>query len=231
MAKVFVSYKYDDGNVAPLPLLTDTKVRDYVDVLQKKLESTHHINKGENDGEDLSSFKDETIASKLRDKIYDSSITVVMVSAGMVDDSLPEDDQWIPWEISYSLKEVTRSDRTSRTNGMLAVILPDAQGCYGHFVSVNSCPGGCSSWHKDSKFDIIGRNMFNRKVPNFIQCPHCSPAKIIHSNVDHSFIHPVLWSDFISNTDVCLGVAERIRQNIGDYNLSKVVVKEKEMVG
>ena len=29
---------------------------------------------------------------------------------------------WIDWEIEYSLKEITREDRTSRSNGIVGVI-------------------------------------------------------------------------------------------------------------
>ena len=69
--KIFVSYKYADDNVAFLDdynhLGLYSTARNYVDYLQDKKFSGDDLNKAENDNEDLSQFKDDTIKSKLRD--------------------------------------------------------------------------------------------------------------------------------------------------------------------
>lgn len=224
--KIFVSYKYGDSSVQHLERFGDTDpttVRHYVDALQACLEENDHINKGEDDGEDMSGFKDETVASNLRNKIYDSSVTVVLISKNMRDALKPEEDQWIPWEVAYSLREKTREDRTSRTNAMLAVVIPDENGSYEYFVQPIGCAHcGSVRWKQDTLFQILGKNMFNRKQPKTIVCPN-GICGVLHTGNDHSYIHPVKWSDFIPNINSYLDHATRLNQNIDDYNLEKIV--------
>lgn len=134
--KIFVSYKYWDSDVFGVPSISNTtpKVRDYVSWLEKKFnERSDHIYKGEHDDEDLSLMEEDYIWSKLRDKIYDSSITIVLISPNMKESNKWERSQWIPWEIAYSIRETTRGNLKSHSNAVLAVVLPDKYNKYDYY--------------------------------------------------------------------------------------------------
>jgi hypothetical protein len=218
--KIFISYKYADSDVAQFSNIFPTTVRDYVDDIQQMLGASDHINKGENDGEDLSQFKDETIASRLRDKIYDSSITLVVVSRGMKESGVVEKDQWIPWEISYSLKEHSRAGRVSSTNAVLAIVLPDRVGGYDYYINDNTCPFcKCKTLNTPFLFEIMQKNMFNTKFPKQNNCEHHSGPKPYVGYP--SYIHSVKWIDFKSDMNKYLEIATKINASIDNYEVVK----------
>ena len=221
--KIFISYKYGDTSVQRLartPYWEPTIVRHYVDEIQARLKEGDHINKGELDGEDLSMFKDETIASKLRDKIYDSSITIVLISPGMKDPYIPESDQWIPWEISYSLYEVERNDRVSRANALLGVVLPDVNGSCEYVITERSCcPSRCIHLDCSNLFSIIRDNTFNRKCPPVHTCAR--PDTIW--DYPFSYMHIISWPAFIRNMDKAIEDAIVLRDRITEFNIHKKV--------
>ena len=150
--KLFVSYKYSDNQVKRLEgvsMFESTTPRNYVDKFEDELGNEDDIYKGESNDEDLSDLEDATIAEKLKDRIYDSSVTVVFISKGMKEPLKSEKEQWIPWEISYSLKEISRGEKTSLTNAVLAVVLPDENGSYDYYETRNA---ECNSRNLNTDF-------------------------------------------------------------------------------
>lgn len=197
--KIFISYKYADSSVQKLSSTSyweQTTPRHYVDIIQQKLLPKYgHINKGENDGESLATFKESTIYSKLADKIFDSSITIVLISPNMKVSYPFEKDQWIPWEISYSLRTKNRKGNYSNPNAVLAVILPDI---YSNYNYANGYNFG---------FEIIRLNKNNAK------------PLLLNYGSNSDYIVTCTWNQFLSQFDNWIDKALTNRSNADKYNL------------
>lgn len=226
--KIFVSYKYGDSLVGSLnkhnlvhvggqlhSIPRNTIVRDYVDEFQK-IVGVDHINLGEKDGESLEEFSDSTIETKLKERIFQSSVTIVLISKGMKEVFKSEKQQWIPWEISYSLRNVRREDVLSQMNAVLGVILPDESGTYEWYYTSNLI---CQSvtHHTNQLFNILSKNMFNRKEKKFKECN----GQKIHIMAEPSFIKTIRWDDFMrtENYNLYIEKAIEIRNNSELYDI------------
>ncbi|MFR2838789.1 MAG: TIR domain-containing protein [Zhenhengia sp.] len=226
--KIFISYKYGDTDVNHIvgEWYETNRVRDYVDKLEEYLkDKSEHIYKGESEGEDLSHLSDEAIWNQLKDRIRDSSLTIVLISKNMKDIFVADREQWIPWEISYSLKEVSRKNSsgqsiTSKTNAMLAIVIPDRSNDYSYYTYNKSCcDSGCRVLDTYKLFDIIKANMFNIKTPNTSDCNDGS--KVYYG--ESSYIISVKWDDFISTPEYYIDKAYEIQDNIDLYKICKEV--------
>lgn len=224
--KIFVSYKYKDFNVYIDPVSEFTPGEDtdflytprhYVDKIIG-IVGKDNIYKGELGDEDMDDLTDDTIDSKLKEKIFDSSVTIILISPNMWDKNRLEKDQWISKEILYSLKNKTRGDKTSKTNAMLAVVLPDVNGSYEYAVVDKAC--GVRSWQTNTFFRIIRKNMFNRWEKKQNLCTSCLSHH--HYGGDHSYIHPVKWCDFISNHNDHINHVLDLREKMDDeFNITR----------
>lgn len=223
--KIFASYKYAGNQVENLTFLENSTVRDYVTKFEETLDSSDNIYKGVSDDEDLSNLLDNTIWEKLKNRIYDSSVTVIFISPGMKESKLTERDQWIPWEVSYSLKEMSRKNKkgdvvTSRSNAMVAVVLPDLNGSYSYYLeSKICCTSGCTTHHTDKLFSIIRKNKFNLKNPDKKVCE--TGSTIWYG--DNSYIKAAKWNEFIKSYRTYTDSACDRQSNIDDYNIFKEI--------
>lgn len=118
--------------------------------------------------------------------------------------------QWIPWEISYSLRETIRSDTKSHRNAILAVVLPDKQGCYDYALRDNHCCfAGCTTYKREWMFTIIKENMFNRKHPNTKVCSQDTDVWY----GEYNYIPMVRWDYFVNHVTDLIERAERIKED------------------
>lgn len=225
--KIFISYKYADDNVNNISgsIWGSSTVRDYVDEIEEKIDTSDHIYKAESDGDDLSHLSEDQIWELLKDRIYDSTLTIIMISPNMKEYLKLEKEQWIPREISYSLKAISRKNKngdpvTSTENALLAVVVPDRNNSYSYYLDSKSCcDSGCIMYQNSNLFKIISKNMFNLKEPNK---KVCDDGSTIHYG-DYSYISVVKWADFISNMNKYIDKAYEIKENISSYKITKEI--------
>lgn len=226
--KIFVSYKYADDDVKNLKAFENSTVRDYVDEFENKIDNSNHIFKGESEGEDLSELSEEVIWGKLKDRIFDSTLTIVFISPKMKEKGKSDRNQWIPWEISYSLKETKRKNKsgqdvTSKTNAMMAVVLPDSNNSYDYYLEQKNCcfAHSCTTHHTQKLFKILEKNKFNFNEASKSDCTNDSNEKIWIGNC--SYIEAVKWKDFIEDIDTYIDKAYERLENIDKYNIYKEI--------
>ena len=107
--KTFISYKYSD--------IVEGKTNNLRDRIISAMGEDARFYNGERiDSPDMTGLKAETIKSNLKDMIFNTSVTIVILSPNMLD------SKWVPWEIEYSLSCYTRDGRQSKQNGIVAVI-------------------------------------------------------------------------------------------------------------
>jgi hypothetical protein len=223
--KFFISYKYADNSVYRIDNQLTT-VRTYVDLLIAKIKNgdEEHKYEGERNNEDLSKLSEDYIWQLLRNKLYDTTLTIVLISPQMKEYNKADIEQWIPWEIRYSLQNSSRDGRTSSTNALLGVVLPDTNNQYTYFVNSYTCSCGKMTYTLFSVnviFNIMAKHICNRKSPVIHPCSQYSNQQI-HTN-NPSYMPIVCWEEFYKNPQPHIDNALVIRDRLSEYIISKQI--------
>lgn len=107
---------------------------------------------------------------------------------------------------------------TSKTNAMIAVILPDEVGLYFYYLERKTCClGGCNLHHTNKVFQIIRDNKFNYKKGDKRNCDDGSTIW----RGECSYIAAVKWEDFKENYNIYVEEAVERQRNIDNYEIVK----------
>ena len=196
--KVFISFRYKDGN----------KYKEYLSKLFSYSDTI--INCSEN--QDRSKMSEETIKRYLYDKLKNTSVTIVLLTPEAVKHQKKyngfsyEYDDWIYDELKYSLDD----RENNRCNGIIAVYTPEAKD-----LVVDTSSNTDTTIIKD--FDnLVSRNMFNIK-PSY---KHNSKDGIYDRNLD-SYCSLISWDSFINDFDMYIEIAEKKREHKEQYDITK----------
>jgi len=197
--KTFISYKYSEA-------------QDLRDTILEALGDDATYYTGETvDSPDLTDTTTENIKKKLTDMMYGTSVTIVILSPNI------KESEWIDWEIEYCLKEITRNDRTSYTNGIVGVV-QEINGGYDWLVKKSTKDDGCTvrTVSKDYLLDIINNNRFNRPDHGHV-CDDCKT----YSQLDGSFISIVDECVFLENPSKYIENAFSKSENSDEFEFVK----------
>ena len=198
--KTFISYKYSEAQ----------RLRD--DIIAALGDDATYYKGETSDSPDLTDTSTENIKRNLRNMMYDPSVTIVIISPNM------KKSKWIDWEIEYCLKNNTRKNRTSHTNGVVGVIMK-YNGGYDWFKTVTKHTDGCSSssYKEELVYDIINNNRFNQN-PKVYSCNVCKTVDALSG----SYISYVEEETFLADPSKYIDNAYDKSENDADgYDLTK----------
>lgn len=197
--KTFISYKYDEAQELRNKILV-------------KLGQDAKYYRGEtSNSPDLSDSTTERIKEYLKDMIFSTSVTIVIISPRMIY------SKWIDWEIEYSLHNYKRGDITSRSNGVVAVIMNiNGSTDWLKIHSINTHGLYKVQFRNEYLFPIISRNHYNSNPP----LKHCNDCNT-YDSLKGSYITMVDENEFLNYPDYYINNAYDKSKQLSNYILKK----------
>lgn len=194
--KTFISYKYSEA----------TTLRD--DIITALGDAATYYQGETSDSPDLTDTTTDNIKRVLKDMMYDTSVTIVILSPNM------KKSKWIDWEIEYSLKQITRKNRTSQTNGVVGVIMKYDGGYDWLEIHGTNCHGFSTLMYKNEHlYPIIYKNHCNSKPPIW----HCDDCQT-YDFMDGSYITYVEEESFLDDPEEYINNAYDKSDNTDKYD-------------
>lgn len=199
--KTFISYKYNEAQ----------RLRD--DIIGALGDDATYYQGETSDSPDLTDTTTDNIKKNLKDMMYDTSVTIIVVSPSL------KKSKWIDWEVEYSLKEITRDDRVSRTNGIVGVIMK-YNGGYGWLTGEKCYDNYCKCKNRtidDSKlYSIIAKNRYNLVKPEYT-CEHCKSFDALSG----SYISLIEENKFLTNPTKYIENAYEKSEKVDSFDIRK----------
>ncbi|HBU76947.1 MAG TPA: hypothetical protein DEF18_02495 [Muricauda sp.] len=198
--ETFIAYKYSEA-------------QDLRDEIIEKLGADASYYQGETaESPDMTGETIDKIKNGLKDMIFGTSVTIVIISPNL------KQSKWVDWEIEYSLKEYKRQSTTSRTNGLVGVIMK-VNGDYDWLVSHNSKEDGCTSRYTDKTkmYEIINGNRFNNTTDDKYSCSTCKSYDWLKG----SYMSLIEEDEFLKDPTKFIENAYDKSKATGDFKLTK----------
>jgi hypothetical protein len=198
--ETFIAYKYSEAQYLR-------------DEIIEKLGADASYYQGERaESPDMTGETIDRIKNGLKDMIFGTSVTIVIISPNL------KQSEWVDWEIEYSLKEYKRQTITSRTNGIVGVIMK-YNGSYDWLISRSQNSDGCTTRYIDNSklYDIVKGNRYNLETEDKYSCPNCKSF----DQLNGSYIALVEEESFLNNPAHYIENAHNKSKATGNYNLTK----------
>ena len=201
--KTFISYKYSESC-------------EYRDKIIRSLGDDATYYTGETaDSPDISNLKVESIKNHLKDMIFNTTVTMVILSPSLTE------SKWVDWEIDYSLSKYSRDGKTSSINGLIGIV-PPFYGDYSWFISTHSNPDGHETNNYINEeartFRIMYENRYNQN-PKEYACPRCKSV----DQLTGSYLSYVKLDDFCIDPDKYIENAYEKSQHVNSYDLRRKI--------
>lgn len=201
--RVFISFRFSDG------IQYKRALDDLFDSSVEVINCSEDV--------DRSNMSEATIRSHLYKKLSDTSVTIILLTPNALNyekDISGIIDDWTYDEVRYSLEDRTNN----RTNGLVAVYVPEIQDTLLSKHICSKCSKGCTISSIPDREHLFRKNMMNIKGA---YASHVCNEKGIFDFDKDSYCSLISWNDFVGNYGSYIDKAADKRDRRNEFDIVK----------